>query len=74
MSNKKYNKITINYIFDKKNKENNMNLNNIINKKNMKRLVNEIPKNKMGLKKRNSFCNYSKQITHFALHKQKNKM
>ena len=74
MSNKKYNKIIINNIFDmKKNKENNMNLNNIINKKNMKKLVNEIPKDKTSLKKRNSFCNYSKQITHFALQKRKNK-
>ena len=44
----------------------------INNKKNNKKIVNEIPKNKMSLKKRNSFCNYSKQITHFALQKNKN--
>ena len=56
-----------------KNKENNMNFNNTINKNNMKKLVNEIPKNKGTLKKRNSFCNYSKQVTHFALQKSKNK-
>ena len=71
---KKYNKIIINNIFEmNKNKENNMNFNNIINKNNMKKLVNEIPKNKGTLKKRNSFCNYSKQVTHFALQKSKNK-
>ena len=74
ISNKKYNKIIINSLFEtNKNKENNMNINNIINnKKNNKKIVNEIPKNKMSLKKRNSFCNYSKQITHFALQKNKN--
>ena len=74
ISNKKYNKIIINSLFEtNKNKENNMNINNIINnKKNGKKIVNEIPKNKMSLKKRNSFCNYSKQITHFALQKNKN--
>ena len=73
ISNKKYNKIIINSLFEtNKNKENNMNINNIINnKKNNKKIVNEIPK-KMSLKKRNSFCNYSKQITHFALQKNKN--
>ena len=74
ISNKKYNKIIINSLFEtNKNKENNKNINNIINnKKNNKKIVNEIPKNKMSLKKRNSFCNYSKQITHFALQKNKN--
>ena len=74
ISYKKYNKIIINSLFEtNKNKENNMNINNIINnKKNNKKIVNEIPKNKMSLKKRNSFCNYSKQITHFALQKNKN--
>ena len=74
MNYRKYNKIIINNIFEmNKNKENNMNFNNIINKKNMKKLINDIPKNKGTLKKRNSFCNYSKQITHFALQKGKNK-
>ena len=71
---KKYNKIIINNIFDFHNKEkendmNNMNKSNLINK-NKKKSINNIPKNKNNLNKRNN--NYSKQITHFALKKEKN--
>ena len=76
--NNKYNKIIINNIFGiNKEKENDINYTNInynVKQNNKKKKsnnnlkTNEIPKSN-NIKKRNNLNNYSKQVTHFALHK-----